>query len=204
MTVIALFTFSMIFGVACASPGPTILALLARIIGKGSRGIPYFCAGLVFGDLVWLACAVFGLAALATTFQPVFIAIKYLGVAYLLFMAWKLWSAAPEPPTEVAPVRGEGARLALAGVTLTLGNPKTMLFYLAILPSVVSLADLTAIGFAELSAIVIAIYTVVLFSYVLAAARARRAFRSVRAIRLINRSAGTVMAGAAVAIAARQ
>jgi len=204
MTLFALFTFTVIFGVACASPGPTILALLARIIGRGSRGIAYFCAGLLAGDLVWLACAVFGLAALATAFQPVFVAIKYIGVAYLLFMAWKLWSAPPEAPGEAAPLRGEGARLALAGLALTLGNPKTMLFYLAILPSVVSLADLTTVGFAELSAIVIVVYSTVLVCYVLAAARARRAFRSARAIRLINRSAGTVMAGAAVAIAARQ
>ena len=78
-----------------------------------------------------------------------------------------------------------------------------MLFYLALLPTVVSLSDLSWVGFGQLVAVVALVYGVVLCSYTLLAARARGLFRSARAMRIVNRSTGTVMAGAAVAVATR-
>ena len=94
MSLDGLLVFAAVFSIACASPGPAIVALVARVIGKGVRGTPYFCLGLLLGDLVWLTCAVFGLVALAEVFHPLFVVIKYLGAAYLLYLGWKLlrWS----------------------------------------------------------------------------------------------------------------
>ncbi len=48
------------------------------------------------GDLVWFAIAATGLAALAKTAATLFVAIKWAGVAYLLYLAWKLWTAPAE------------------------------------------------------------------------------------------------------------
>ncbi len=203
MDLASLLIFALAFSVACAAPGPTIAALLARVLGKGTAGAPAFCFGLVLGDLIWLACAIFGLAVLAQAFQPVFLVIKYLGAAYLLYLAWQLWTAPTAAPTNVRLVKGEGTKLFLGGLALTLGNPKTMLFYLALLPTIVALADLTWTGVAALAAVVAIIYSLVLVVYVLLAARARSAFRSSRAMRYVNRITGTVMAGASVAIATR-
>ena len=59
------------------------------------------------------------------------------------------------------------------------------------------------VGFAELAAICVLVLTVVLGSYVMAAARARTLFTSPRAMRLLNRTGGTMLAGAAVAVAAK-
>jgi threonine/homoserine/homoserine lactone efflux protein len=86
---------------------------------------------------------------------------------------------------------------------VTLGNPKVIVFYLALLPNLVDLASLGAIGFAELVGVTLGVLAFVFAGYVLLAARARRLFTSPRAMRLVNRSAGTVMAGAAVAVATR-
>jgi threonine/homoserine/homoserine lactone efflux protein len=95
------------------------------------------------------------------------------------------------------------ARSLFGGVALALGNPKTMLFYLALLPSLVPIATMDRVaGFAELGATVLVIYGVVLTLYVVMATRARRLFRNRRAVRLMNRTTGTVMAGAAAAVAA--
>jgi threonine/homoserine/homoserine lactone efflux protein len=199
MDIASLMAFALIFGVACASPGPTIAALVARVLGRGTAGMPAFCLGLLLGDLVWLACAAFGLAVVASLFQPVFLAIKYLGAAYLLFLAWKLWTAPAAAPTDARLVKGEGIRLFFGGLVLALGNPKTMLFYLALLPTIIALANLSWLGFAELAGIVAVVYSVVLCGYVLLAVRARRLFRSARAMRIVNRTTGTAMAGAAVA-----
>jgi threonine/homoserine/homoserine lactone efflux protein len=203
MDLATLFAFAAIFAVACASPGPTIAALIARVLGRGLAGAPAFCAGLLIGDLVWLAAACFGLAVVAQTMQPVFAALKYAGAAYLLWLAWKLWTAPAAPASDMPPVRGEGIRLLAVGLAIALGNPKTMLFYLALLPTLIDLADLPVSGFLALGAVVAAVYAAVLFAYVTLAARARRLFRSARAMQAVNRSTATVMAGAAVAVATR-
>ncbi len=172
-------------------------------MGRGVAGAPLFCAGLLLGDIIWLACAVFGLAVLAELFHPVFVAIKYLGVAYLLYLAWKLWTAPVTLPTATKTPPGAGLRLVLGGLALTLGNPKTTLFYLALVPALIPLAELTWVGFVELSAVISVVYGAVLAGYVALAARARRAFRNPKALRLVNRTTGAMMAGASVAIATR-
>ena len=203
MEITALLVFALVFGVACASPGPTIAALVARVLGKGLAGAPALCFGLLTGDLIWLACAVFGLAALAELFQPLFLLIKYLGAAYLLYLAWRLWTAPAVQPINAVPAKGDAIKLFFGGLALALGNPKTMLFYLALLPTVISLSDLSWIGFGQLFAVVALVYGVVLCAYTLLAVRARSAFSSARAMRIVNRATGTVMAGAAVAVATR-
>lgn len=203
MTPTSLLLFASVFGVACAAPGPTVAALVARVLGNGTRGIVPFCLGLVASDLMWLTAAVFGLAVVAALFQPVFVALKYLGAAYLLFLAWKLWTAPVGATADARPVRGEGLRLFAGAIAVGSGNPKTMLFYLALLPTVVPVAQVSAVGFAELAAVVIVVYAAILAAYVFTAERARRALKNSRVVRYVNRTTGAVMAGAAVAVASR-
>jgi threonine/homoserine/homoserine lactone efflux protein len=199
---LAFLTFAMVLLVAVISPGPAIAALVARIMARGTDGIAAFCAGLVLGDLIWLSCAMFGLAALAALFQPVFQIVKYVGAAYLLFLAWKLWRDSGAP-VQAEPVRGRGMQLFGAALLLSLGNPKIMLFYLALMPTVIDLTSLTVLDMAELAVIVAVVVSAVLAGYVLLAAHARRMFTSPRAIRTVNRTAGLAMAGAAVVIVTR-
>ena len=95
------------------------------------------------------------------------------------------------------------ARLFLAGLAVTMGNPKVMIFYVALLPNLVDIGGVTVLGFLELALATLAVLAVVFGGYVALAARACRLLRSERAIRLVNRGTGTVMAGAAVAVATR-
>jgi threonine/homoserine/homoserine lactone efflux protein len=203
MTPSALLIFTIAFALACASPGPTIAALVARVLGRGTAGAPSLCAGLLLSDLLWLAAAVFGLSLIATTLQPIFLFLKWAGVAYLLFLAYKLWTAPVGALPNAAPVKGEGFKLFATGVSIGSGNPKTMLFYSALLPSLVDLHNVTWLGFAELAAVVVVVYGAILAGYVILAARARKTFTSPRAMRIVNRTTGAVMGGAALAIASR-
>ncbi|MGG5818138.1 LysE family translocator [Falsiroseomonas sp. HW251] len=203
MEILALLGFALALAVSTASPGPTIASLLSRVVGGGPRGIGWFCLGLLVGDAIWLAAAVFGLALLAEAAQPLFLVLKWLGVAYLAWLAWRLWTAPAEAPGDAPPPSGEGGRLVAAGIVLTLGNPKTMLFYTALTPT---LLDVRAVGLADLAvllATLAVVYGAVLAAYVALAVRARRLFRSRRAVRRINQACGAAMAGAAVTIAAR-
>jgi threonine/homoserine/homoserine lactone efflux protein len=133
----------------------------------------------------------------------VFVAVKYAGSAYLLFMAWKLWTAKPASPQPEGKGEGgaAGLKLVMAGLSLTLGNPKTMVFFLAILPHVLDLNGLNSASFLGLSAAMIVILLVAMSAYALLAARARLMIRDARRMRTVNRGSALVMAGAASAVA---
>ena len=204
MDIAGLLVFATALFIAAASPGPGIAAIVARVLGRGTRGAVAFSAGVAVGDVVWLTFAIVGLAALAQAFHGVFLVIKYAGAAYLLYLGYKLWTA-PVSATEVqADTSGEHpVKLFLAGLAVTMGNPKVMVFYLALLPTLLDLARVTVLGYAELVAVTLGVLGVVFAAYIGLAAGARRLFTSPKAIRWINRGTGTVMAGAAAAIASR-
>jgi threonine/homoserine/homoserine lactone efflux protein len=204
MTIYGLLTFCAVYALAVATPGPGVAAIVARSLAHGFRGAPAFIAGFILGDLVWFAIAATGLAALAKTAATVFVAIKWAGVAYLLFLAWKLWTA---PAGTVAAANDDGRqhgwRAFVASLMLTLANPKAILFFLALLPTVVDLTTMNAVTFAEVSLAIVIVQPAVLFSYVFLAARARAMFTTPTAVRRLNRSSGVAMAGAAVVVATR-
>jgi threonine/homoserine/homoserine lactone efflux protein len=204
MTIYGLLTFCAVYALAVAAPGPGIAAIVARGLAHGLKGTPAFILGFVAGDLVWFGIAATGLAALAKTAATLFVAIKWIGVAYLLYLAWKLWSA----PAESVKVAGSddgqhGWRAFVASFLLTLSNPKAILFFLALLPTVIDLASMNTVRFLEISAAIIIVQPLVLGTYAVLAAKARDLFTTPKAVRRLNRSSGLAMAGAAVVVATR-
>jgi len=204
VTLTGILTFCAVYALAVATPGPGVAAIIARSLAHGFKGAPAFIAGFVVGDLVWFGIAATGLAALAKTAAAVFVAIKWAGVAYLLYLAWKLWTAPAERVAVAADdERQHGWRAFVASLMLTLANPKAILFFLALLPTVVDLASLNGLRFAEISLAITIVLPTVLFTYVFLAARAREMFTTPKSVRRLNRSSGLAMAGAAVVVATR-
>ena len=204
MTIYGLLTFCAVYALAVAAPGPGVAAVIARGLAHGLKGTPAFIAGFMVGDLVWFAIAATGLAALAKTAATAFVVIKWAGVAYLLYLAWKLWTA-PAERVEVAGSDGRqhGWRAFIASLMLTLANPKAILFFLALLPTVIDLASMNLVRFVEISAAMCVVLPAVLGAYAFLAARARELFTTPKAVRRLNRSSGVAMAGAAVVVATR-
>jgi threonine/homoserine/homoserine lactone efflux protein len=203
MTIYGLLTFCAVYALAVAAPGPGIAAIIARGLAHGLNGAPALLAGFVVGDLVWFAIAATGLAALAKTAAALFIAIKWCGVAYLLFLAWKLWTA-PAKQVDVETEDGQhGWRAFTASLMLTLANPKAILFFLALLPTVVDLTSMNTVRFLEISAAIVIVQPLVLGTYAFLAARARDLFTTPKAVQRLNRASGVAMAGAAVVVATR-
>ena len=204
MTIYGLLTFCAVYALAVAAPGPGVAAVIARGLAHGLKGTPAFIAGFMVGDLVWFAIAATGLAALARTAATAFIVIKWIGVAYLLYLAWKLWTAPAERVSvESGSDRQHGWHAFLAALMLTLANPKAILFFLALLPTVIDLASMNPWSFFEVSAAICILMPLILGTYAFLAARARELFTSAQAVRRLNRSSGVAMAGAAVVIATR-
>lgn len=203
MDMSALIIFAGALLVAAGSPGPSIAALVARVITRGWRDVLPFLAAMWFGEGIWLSFAILGLAYVAETFHMAFVVIKYAGVAYLLYLAWKMWTAPVEASDEALPNAGSRLRLFFTGMAVTLGNPKIMMFYLALLPTIIDVASVTLIGWAELTLTMVVVLVAVDAVWVLAATQARRLLKSPRAMRIANRTSASMMAGAAAAIATR-
>lgn len=200
-----LATFCAAYFLAVATPGPGVAAVIAQGLARGSAGAPAFIAGFLVGDIIWFTAAAFGLAALAQTAHTGFLIVKYAGALYLLYLAYKFWTA---PARALAEADEESLAkpphaLFIGSLTLTLSNPKPMLFFLALLPTVVSLENLSAFGHLEILGAILVILPATLGGYVLIASRARSWLQNPRAIKIVNRSSGTLMAAAAVAVATR-
>ncbi|WP_353644153.1 LysE family translocator [Mesorhizobium sp. WSM2239] len=199
----SLLIFAGALFVAAGSPGPSIAALVARVISKGFRDVLPFLAAMWIGEAIWLSLAVFGLAFVAQTFHLAFVVVKYLGVAYLAYLAWKMWTAPVEVRDGSMPREDSPAKLFLAGMAVTLGNPKIMMFYLALLPTIIDLASVSMLGWLELTLTMAVVLIAIDVGWVIAAAQARKLLKSRRAMKIANRISATTMAGAAAAIAAR-
>ena len=196
MDLFTLVTFTIAYAIAVIVPGPGVAAVVARALGGGFKGAFPMVLGILVGDLIYFTFAIFGLAAVATIFGPVFIVVRFAGAAYLLFIAYKFWTARPGSE-QMKPKSEDGWRTFLAGVSLTLGNPKTIVFFLAILPTVVPLDQMTPLAFAELMAIVVVMLLIICSGYAWLASAAREMFRSEKALGRLNKTAGAMMATAA-------
>jgi threonine/homoserine/homoserine lactone efflux protein len=203
MDLSALLIFAGALLLAAGSPGPSVAALVARVIACGWRDALPFVVAMWLGEALWLTLAVYGLAALAQALHGAFLVVKYLGAAYLLFLAWRMWSAPVAGTAESPTPRGGGYRMFLAGLAVTLGNPKIMVFYLALLPTIIDLAGITLVAWLELTLTMLLILAVIDLGYIVLAARARRLLRSPRALRIANRTSATLLGGAAATLAAQ-
>ncbi|CAN7735597.1 LysE family translocator [Caballeronia sp. LjRoot31] len=198
-------TYSAALGIAAAIPGPGMAALVARSVSGGT--LLGFCVlgGLILGDLSYLSFAVFGLAMLAEHFNALFQLVRWGAAAYLCYLAWQFWFANHQAIEVGKPAqRKELLSAAISGVTITLGNPKTIAFYLALLPLVI---NLEAISIQTWALTLVPLTVLVLLSvgsmFILAAVRIRHLLSSQRAQRRLFRGAAIIMVAAAAAMLAR-
>jgi len=195
--------FALTLLVAAGSPGPSIAALVARVLTNGLRDVLPFLAAMWIGEAIWLSFAVGGLAIVAQTFAVIFTIMKVLGVAYLLFLAWKMWFAPTGADSDQLSIGRKPWQMFLAGMVVTLGNPKIMVFYLALVPTLIDLDQLDLLSWAELTVTMLAVLVTIDSAWALAAAHARRLLTNHRAVRIANRTSAAMMVGAAAAIAAK-
>jgi threonine/homoserine/homoserine lactone efflux protein len=200
---IAIFAGALIIN--AGSPGPSIAALVSRVITWSWKDVLPFAAAMWIGEAAWLGAAVFGLAVLVETLHWAFVIIKYCGVAYLLYLAWKMWFAPADivqSQTDVQ-ARRSPVRMFLAGLAVTMGNPKIMVFYLALLPNIVDLSALGIDGWLTLSLTLLIVLAAIDVTYIVLAGQARRLLKDPVAVKIANRVGAACIGGAAATIAAK-
>ncbi len=194
-----LIAYVVALGIAAAIPGPGMTALVARSAGSGAIAGFVMLAGLILGDLTYLSLAVFGLAVIAKTFSEFFIVVKLLAAAYLVYLAWRFWSADHEAIDGRSNIsKKELLGSFVSGLTITLSNPKTIAFYLALLPVVINLQDVTLLNWAiGLVPATIGILLVIGGAFILSALAIRKFLASAKAQKYLHRGAATAMIAAA-------
>jgi threonine/homoserine/homoserine lactone efflux protein len=204
VTPAAFLALSATIFVAAATPGPAVTAIVARAISDGARPAMAINAGVITGDLLFFALAAAGMAAAARSLGDLFTVLKLVGAAYLVWQGVKLWRAAPR--VEVGSGSGHESHFWPnygAGLLLMMGHVQAMLFYAALLPGFVDFGALQLPDFLLLCVMLVAIIGGVNSGYALLAARARRFFANERALRRLNRLAGTLMLVAAALVLTR-
>ena len=203
MSFTALFAYAAALFIAAAIPGPGITAIVARALGSNFRETFFMGLGLVLGDMTYLTAVILGLAFVAQTFTEVFIVIKILGALYLGYIAYKLWTAGLLPQ-DIAAKRSSNIGMSfVSGLLVTLGNPKTMLFYVALVPTLISIDSVGMREYGLLLLTTFVVLLVVLIPYMLLASRARTLLKQPRALQALNRVAASILAGTAAFIATR-
>lgn len=198
-------TYTAALGVAAAIPGPGMAALVARSVSGGALPGFSLLSGLILGDLVYLSFAVFGLSLIAHYFDALFVLVRVCAAVYLSYLAWQFWWAKPQPVVLGRPINKQELFSAwLSGLTITLGNPKTIAFYLALLPLVINLESVSLHTWGVvLVPLTIAVLFIVGALFVLGAVRIRHLLASPRAQHYLFRGAALMMLGAALAMLAQ-
>jgi threonine/homoserine/homoserine lactone efflux protein len=187
-----------IYAIAIAVPGPGIVAIVARALREGLGATVPAVMGNTLGDLILMSLSVFGLAFIAHALGGLFLAVKWAGALYLVYLGYRYWTApVAEAGAAVPANRGFVSQLAL-----TLGNPKAIVMFVALLPTVVDLNHLNWVGYSELCACTLVLIPGIEFAYATLASQARSLLSGTIARRRMNKTAGAIMIGAGIGIVA--
>ena len=190
--------YCLIYAVAIATPGPGIFSIIARALSQGFKKTVPACLGIMVGDLILMTLSAFGLALVAKAMGTLFEIVKVAGGLYLLFLAYKYWTAKVAEVESVIPESASRGFFTQMGITLS--NPKAIAFFVALQPTAIDLKSLNLVGYLELVAATLVLIPSVTMGYAALAARLKNLVASVKARRRMNKGAGLVMAGAGIAI----
>ncbi|MEM9002810.1 MAG: LysE family translocator [Cyanobacteria bacterium P01_F01_bin.86] len=205
MTVESILALFVAMLISAAVPGPGVFACIARAIASGFQDTLYVIAGILIGNIVFLVIAILGLVAAAQALGSFFIAVKYLGALYLVWLGLKLWlsDSASEEFVVNAPSSSPRSSF-LTGLILPFSNSAVIFFYVSLLPTFINLSSLSFTdSVIAILVISVALFTVLaLYSY--SAAKVRKLFNRRETRRAFNRGAGTLMIGTGVYVAVQR
>ena len=187
--------------IVVVSPGTGVLYTLATGLSRGARASVVAAFGCTIGIVPHMAAAIMGLAALLHTSAVAFQIFKYLGVAYLLYMAWSTLRERGALRVEKEIGAHSAIQVTVTAILINILNPKLSIFFLAFLPQFVSVGELNPLlRMIELSAVFMLMTFVIFVGYGLFAAAIRdHVISRPRVLTWMRR----IFAGAFVALGAR-
>jgi len=185
--------------VFAVTPGPGTLALLSISTSKGLASAIFFSIGMTLGDLSYLTIVIFSLNALADLITPVTTAVQYFGACYLFYLGYSQWTAGKFSMDNEVSAQSHLKEL-LTGFLLAGTNPKVMIFYLSVLPSLIDLNQVSiAYGLKIVATVAISLLLGLVFIGVLGK-KLRQLISSQKMALRVNRIFGTVMIGVGLSL----
>jgi threonine/homoserine/homoserine lactone efflux protein len=184
------------------SPGPAVMLVIACGLTYGARKSVHATLGILSANAIYFAISATALGAVLVTSKAFFVAVKWLGAAYLVYIGLSALFGRPSPITVARDERSRGAPRAiyLSGLTLQLANPKTLVFFASILPQFVDPRLPIGPQMAWLAAGSIIPELFILGGYGYLASRAARLTSDPRFARFTERVAGVLVLGAAALV----
>jgi threonine/homoserine/homoserine lactone efflux protein len=190
------------------APGPDTTVILKNSLVGGRRAGMASLLGIFSGNAVQSTAAALGVGELITRSQPVFLTVRYVGAAYLCYLAFQAFQAArrgngPDlAATPVPPGRGKVARWWLQGALSNLTNPKVLAMYLSVLPQFLARGH-GGVGAALLLAWTIPVLGLIWQLVVVALVHRMRGWLRSRRVRSsLDAVTGTALVGFGIALAA--
>ncbi|QTP58303.1 LysE family translocator [Billgrantia antri] len=182
------------------APGPNNLLSMSNAKRYGVNTACLAGIGRLSAFLVMIALAASGLATLLYASEKLFLAIKLLGAAYLFWLAYQLWFAAPGDEREFEERQRSLLGLARQEFLLAAGNPKAILIFTAFLPQFVDPAGHVVLQFTVLGALFLLLEWVAIVGYAYVGAFLRHLFSRPAMRRLFNRGCASLLASAGVGL----
>ena len=184
------------------SPGPAVMLVIAYGLALGARRSVWASLGILSANGLYFALSATGLGALLAASEAFFQAVKWAGAAYLVYLGLSALLGRPSPITVSRPTaRAVSPRAVyLSGLTLQLANPKTLVFFAAILPQFVDPRLPIGAQMAWLAAGSVIPEFFILAGYGFAASRAARLATDPRFARITDRAAGLLVLAAAAMV----
>jgi len=180
-------------------PGPNVALIVANSVAYGTRYGLLTVAGTSSAMVVLLGVTMLGMTAMLETLSHWFEWIRWVGVAYLLYLGISQWRAVAVDLTKTKPQARSAHTIYWRGFLVSLSNPKTLLFYGAFFPQFVTVGPDVETQVAVLAATFLVLAILLDGSWALLAGRARR-FLAVRG-KLRNRLSGGLLMAAGVGLA---
>ncbi len=205
MSIDSLITFCFALLIWVAIPGPAILAIIAKSLTSGLKSSLNLIIGILLGDVFYIALVLFGMAAIGKFLGEFFVFIRFAGALYLIYLGLSLWFKNTDlvGSTLKKDSRDEYKNF-LTGFSITLGNPKAILFHLGFLPTFFDLSALNIIDAFLIIFVFLAVLGTSLSFYALIATKVKFLVKDQQKIRILNRGAGTIFIGIGVALATKQ
>jgi threonine/homoserine/homoserine lactone efflux protein len=149
--------------IVIVSPGTGVLYTLAAGLSRGSRASVVAAFGCTIGIVPHMVAAIMGLAALLHASALAFQTFKYLGVAYLLYMAWNTLRERGALKVEADVGTRSAVQVTVTAILINILNPKLSIFFLAFLPQFVSAGELHPLSRMVALSVVFMLMTFVIF-----------------------------------------
>jgi homoserine/homoserine lactone efflux protein len=184
------------------TPGPGVFSSISSGLHHGLRRGVWNAVGMQAANLVFVAVVALGLGAILVASETLFTVVKWLGVAYLVYLGVVTWRAQPRGFEED---RGDTSKrprdIFMRGFLVNITNPKGIVFFAAIFPQFIDVARPLPTQYLILGATTLVTDLAIMVGYIALAARVFRAMREPAHLRWVNRTLGGAFVAAGVALA---